>query len=603
MVKTLPKRKDVKKEDQWNLEDFYKNDDEWLKDFKELSESYKKILKFKGKLSHSAETLANCIKELNEIERKTDNVYVYAFLKSDEDLSNSFYAGRLSQIKSLVAKISGEMSYIIPEIFKISNKTMDKFLKNDCIKPYSFFFEDILRLKPHILSEEEEKILALASEALGGAYNLFSTFNNGDLKFPIIKDETGEEVTITHGRYTSFLISNDRNVRKAAFENYYQVYKTYNNTFATMLENHIKSNVFKSSIRKFNSAIEHYLSDDNVPETVYDNLIKTVCNNLDALHKYMKLRKKVLGFDELHLYDVFVPLVNEYSRKFTFDEATEIVLKAIQPMGEEYVSIAKKAIEQRWIDKYENEGKNSGAYSSGSYDSYPYILMNFSGNINDVFTYVHEMGHSIHSYFSKANQPYIYSRYKAFVAEVASTFNEALLTNYLMKNATSKEEKMFLLNQEIEKIRGTLYRQAMFADFEKKIYNEVERGNSLTSDSLCEMYRELNKKWFGDDVFIDEQINYEWARIPHLYYNFYVYKYCIGISCATTLAEKVISGNKDIIPQYINNFLKAGSSNYPIEILKSAGVDISTPEPVEKTLKYFSKLVDELEKLFFNSTL
>ncbi len=597
LTKTLPKRDEINKQDKWNIEDLYSNDELWLKDYNKIKEEISNIKKFKGRLHESAKVLSECIKEEERIKRLADKVFVYAHLKNDEDTTNNFYSGRFDMAYGLISKMTSEFAFIIPEILKIDKKTIKKFLESEELKPYSFKIKETIRLKPHMLSSEEEKLLALATEPLSGAQKIFTILNNGDMKFPTIEDEDGYEIQLTHGRYSNFIRSYDRRVRKDAFDNYMSVYKEYKNSLAAALTTHIKGSIFNSKARKYNSAIEHYLNYDNVDISIYNNLLNSVNNNLNALHKYMKLRKKVLEVDELHIYDIYAPLVKNFNKKYTFDEAKEEVIKSLSPLGNEYVSIVNKAIKDRWIDKYENVGKRSGAYSSGSYDSFPYILLNFNGNINSMFTLAHEMGHSLHTYYSINNQPYTYADYKIFVAEVASLTNEALLYDYLMKKSDSSEEKLYLINQELEKIRGTLFRQCMFAEFEKKIFEYAEEGNPLTADYFSEIYYKLNKRWFGDDIIIDEPIFYEWARIPHFYYNFYVYKYCIGISCANTVAKKILEGESGAIDRYINNFLKAGGSNYPVEILKSTGVDISTPEPIDSTIKYFSDLVDEFENL------
>ncbi len=597
MTKTIPKRDEVNIQDKWNIEELYANDEEWFKDYNRLKEEIPSIRKYKGKLGQSPKTLSECLKEEENIRRLADKIVVYAHLKNDEDTTNNYYSGRFDMASNLYSQMNSEFSFIKPEIINIEQDKLEEFLQHKELKPYSFKIKEIIRLKPHMLSHEEEKLMALASDPLSGSSKIFTVLNNGDIKFPIIIDEDGNEIQITHARYSNLIRSQDREVRKEAFEKYMNVYKEFKNSFSTTLSTHIKSSIFNSKVRKYNSSIEHYLNYDNVDTEIYDNLLNSVNNNLKALHKYVSLRKKVLGVDQLHVYDLYTNLVKNFDKKYTFDEAKDMMIESLFPLGKDYTGIVKKAIKDGWIDKYENLGKRSGAYSSGSYDSFPYILLNFNGSINSVFTLAHEMGHSVHTYYSKTNQPYTYADYKIFVAEVASLTNEALLNHYLLNKVDSNEEKLFLINQELEKIRGTLFRQCLFAEFEKRVYEEAEAGKPLTADYMSELYRDLNRRWYGDDIIIDEPINYEWARIPHFYYNFYVYKYCIGISCANTLAEKIINGESGAVDKYINKFLKAGGSDYPVEILKSAGVDISSPEPIERTISYFTSLVDDFDRM------
>ncbi len=596
-MKTLPNRSDVNKEDTWNLEALYSNEEAWRKDFDILKSSVHKISLYKGRLSESADVLYSCLKEMEEMKRLADKVFVYAHLSYDQDTTNSNFSGLLEMATGLISKMSGEMSFVVPEILSIEESKLQEFLKDDNLKFYSYTIQEIVRLKPHTLTPQEEKLMALASEPLSGGMKVFSVLNNGDIRFPSIRDESGEQTLITHSRYTNFLMSPNRDIRKTSFRKYMGVYRDYRNSFAATLGNHVKSSVFKSHARNYRTSREHYLNYDNVSTDIYDNLINTVDKRLSSVHRYCDLRKKVLGVDELHLYDMYVPLIKDFDKEYSFDEALDMVVSSLSKMGEEYLSIVKQGIKDRWIDKYENVGKRSGAFSFGCYDSYPYILLNYNGSLNSVFTLAHEMGHSMHSYYSNHNQPYTYAGYKIFVAEVASLTNETILYDYLVNKSNSKEEKLFLVNHELEKIRGTLFRQCMFAEFEKTMFEASESGKPLTSDYLSETYHTLNKKWFGPNVVIDDLIDYEWARVPHFYYNFYVYKYCIGISCANTLAKKIINSEDGAVDRYINNFLKAGGSDYPINILKSAGVDISTPEPIEDTANLFDSLLDEFESL------
>ncbi len=596
-MKTLPDRSEVKKEDTWNLEALYSDGDDWKRDFDLLDSRINKISSYRGRLSESPDVLYSCLSEIDDIKRFADKIFVYAHLLYDQDTTNNESSGKLEMITGLISRMSGELSFVVPEILCIDESKMNEFLQDDKLKFYDFYLREIIRLRPHTLTPSEEKLLALASDPLGGGMKIFSILNNGDIRFPSIVNEDGEQVLISHSRYSTFLMSPNRDIRKTSFEKYMGVYKDYKNSFAGTLGNHVKSSVFKSRARHYSSSREHYLNYDNVGVDIYDNIIKAVENRLDSLHRYCNLRKKVLNVDDLHLYDMYVPLVSEFDKKYSFDEAQEIVINSVSKMGDEYSSIYCQGLKDRWVDKYENKGKRSGAFSFGCYDSYPYVLLNFNGSLNSVFTLAHEMGHSMHTYYTNHNQPYTYSLYKIFVAEVASLTNEALLYDYLINRVESKDEKLFLVNHELEKIRGTLFRQCMFAAFERDMFQASESGQPLTAKFLSDSYHNLNKKWFGPDVVIDELIDYEWARIPHFYYNFYVYKYCIGISCANTLAKKIINSESGAVDRYINNFLKAGGSNYPVDILKSAGVDISTPRPIEDTADLFDSLLKEFESL------
>jgi oligoendopeptidase F len=420
--------------------------------------------------------------------------------------------------------------------------------------------------------------------------------NNADMRFPIIKDEEGKEVEVTHGNFVRFMQSKDRNVRKAAFNAMYDTYKKFINTFASTMAGNVKKDIFYVKTRKYNSSLEASLFEDNVSLEVYNNLIETVHSRLDVLHRYVRLKKKLLGLDELHMYDLYVPLIQEYDKKFTYEEAIELVLEGLKPLGDEYINLLKQGFNSRWVDVYENRGKTSGAYSWGTYGTHPYVLLNYQGKLNDVFTIAHEMGHSLHTYYSNATQPYVYAGYKIFVAEVASTCNEALLMDYLLKNSKDEKERLYLLNHFFEEFRGTVYRQVMFAEFEKLIHEMAERGEPLTAEVLNKKYYELNKLYYGDDIVVDEGISYEWARIPHFYRNFYVYKYATGFSAAIAISQMILNEGEKAVERY-KEFLKSGSSDYPLNLLKKAGVDLTTPKPVNDALDVFEKLLDEFEKM------
>ncbi|MGI6777404.1 MAG: oligoendopeptidase F [Acetivibrionales bacterium] len=593
----LPKRDEIDDKYKWKIEDIYSSDDYWEEDFEKVKRMAGEILKFKGQLGSSSTKLLECLEFSDGMLRLNDKVFVYARMKRDEDNANAVYQSLTDRAMALCTEVYAAISFIIPEIIAIGEETLKAFMEeNKALKIYRHFFNENLRQKEHILSDKEEQILALSSELAHTPADIFNMFNNADIKFPFIKDENGEEVELTKGRYIRFLESRDRRVRKDAFHALYSSYYKNRNTLAASLANNIKKNRFYSTVRKYKSSLEASLDLDNVSTGVYNNLIDTVSSNLNLLHRYLKLRKKVLKVDELHLYDVYVPIVETPERHISYEDGLKLVARGLEPLGSEYVDHIKDAFQSGWIDVYENEGKTSGAYSWGAYDTHPYVLLNYQGTINDVYTIAHEIGHAMHSFYTNKTQPYIYSEYKIFVAEVASTVNELLLMNYMLKDTNDKREKAYLLNHYLEEFRGTVFRQVMFAEFEKIIHEKVEKGEALNSDSFCTIYRELNRKYFGDEVVLDEDINIEWARIPHFYSSFYVYKYATGFSAATSLSQQILSEGKPAVDRYIN-FLKSGGSDYPIELLKKAGVDLSVPQPVEDALYVFGTTLNQLEEL------
>lgn len=593
----LPKRQDIDSKFKWKLEDIYSDISVWEQDFMRVKELAEQIKSFQGTLAQSAQKLLECLKKSDELLSLNDKVFVFARMKRDEDNADATYQALTERASSLATEVYSAISFIVPEMLSIPEDILLSYVNSSKeLSVYSFMINENLRQKEHILSEKEEQILAMSSDISNIADDVFTMFNNADIKFPYIKDEEGEEVEVTKGRYIAFLESKDRRVRKDAFEAVYSSYKKMRNTLAASLTGNVKKNRFYSIVRKYPSALEASLDNDNISVNVYTTLIETVNKNLPLLDRYLKLRKKVLKLDELHMYDLYVPMVEEFDKKIPYEEAKTIVAEALKPLGEEYISYLQRGFDSSWIDVYENEGKTSGAYAWGSYKTHPYVLLNYQGKINDVFTLAHEMGHALHSYYTNMTQPYIYSEYKIFVAEVASTVNESLLMRYLLPRATSKQEKAYLLNHYLEEFRGTVFRQVMFAEFEKMIHEKVEQGEALNAQELSDIYYQLNKKYFGQTATVDEDIAMEWSRIPHFYSSFYVYKYATGFSAATAIAEKIITEGKPAVDKYIE-FLKSGGSNYPLELLKIAGVDLSTPQPIQDALDVFEKTLDELEEL------
>ncbi|MFB5250962.1 oligoendopeptidase F [Bacillus mycoides] len=599
-VKSLPNRNEIEEANTWRLEDIFQTDAEWDKEFQAIKELLPKLTEFKGKLGDSADNLLEALQYEDEISMRLGKLYTYAHMRYDQDTTNSVYQALNDRATNLYSQVSSSTAYIVPEILSISEDTLQTFLQeNRELSVYEHALEEITRQRPHVLSEAEEALLAEASEVMSASSNTFGMLNNADLKFPSIKGEDGEEVEITHGRYIQFLESDDRRVREDAFKAVHETYGKYKNTFASTLSGAVKRNNFNARVRKYDSARQAALSNNNIPEAVYDQLIESVNDNLHLLHRYIDIRKRALGLDELHMYDLYTPLVPEVKMNVKYEEAQEMLLKSLNVLGDEYVEILKEAYENRWVDVYENKGKRSGAYSSGAYGTNPYILMNWHDNVNNLFTLAHEFGHSVHSYYTRKTQPHVYGDYSIFVAEVASTCNEALLNDYLLKKTEDKKERLYLLNHYLEGFRGTVFRQTMFAEFEHIIHKKVQEGHAATPDMLTEIYYDLNKKYFGDALVIDKEIGLEWSRIPHFYYNYYVYQYATGFSAATALSKQILEEGQPAVERYINEFLKAGSSDYPIEVLKKAGVDMASPEPVKEALQVFEEKLNELEALLF----
>lgn len=593
----LPARDEIDAKYKWRLEDIYASDSAWEEDFKKVRSLSGEMASYKGKLAGDMKMLMKCLKLSEDMLSLNDKVFVYARMRRDENNAESKYQALTDRAMALSTEVYASVSFIVPEIISIDEKELRKSVEEvEGLSLYKQYIEEIIRQKQHILSDREEELLALSAEIAEAPHDIFAMFNNADIKFGSIKDENGEEIEVTKGRYIKFLESRDRRVREDAFHTLYKSYTEMKNTLASALNNNIKKNRFYATVRKYDSSRSASLDSDNVPTSVYDNLIDTVNKNLPLLHRYLKLRKKALKLNELHMYDLYVPIVEEPPKQIPYEESLEMVKKGLAPMGSSYLGDLENAFKSSWIDVYENQGKTSGAYSWGTHLTHPYVLLNYQGTINDVFTLAHEMGHAMHSYYTNKTQPYIYSEYKIFVAEVASTVNESLLINYLLSITPDKKERAYLLNHYLEEFRGTLFRQTMFAEFEKITHSLIESGEALTSQEFSRIYRELNEKYFGAEVVIDEEIAMEWARIPHFYSSFYVYKYATGISAAASLSQQILKEGSTAVDRY-TEFLKSGGSDYPLELLKKAGVDLSKPEPVEDALKVFGSILDELEKL------
>lgn len=595
--KTLPKRSEIPAEQKWRLEDMYLTDAAWEEDLQKAKKLSEEVAAKKGTLGQSAKQLHETLTLQDELLQTVDQVYVYARMRRDEDNANSTYQGLTDRATALSTQSYGAISYIQPEILAIPTDTLKQWLEQDAeLAHYRIMLDEITRFKPHTLSTEEEALLANMSEVASAPSKIYGMLNNADIKFPMITDENGEEVELTKGRYTHFMESQDRRVRKEAFEALYSTYGKFRNTIAASLTSSVKADVFYARTRKYPSALYSALFADNVDVSVYDNLIATIREHLPLMHRYISLRKKVLGLDELHMYDLYVPIVPEVDMKIPYDQAVQTVKEALHPLGEEYGKVLEEGFSNGWIDVHENEGKTSGAYSWGAYTTHPYVLMNYQDNVNNMFTLAHEMGHALHSYYSNKNQPYTYAGYKIFVAEVASTLNEALLMNHLLETTEDKQQRMYLINYYLEQFRGTVFRQTMFAEFEKIVHAKEEAGEPLTADNLNEIYRELNIAYHGPEMVIDKEIDLEWERIPHFYRHFYVYKYATGFSAATSLSKQILEEGQPAVERYLQ-FLKGGSSDYPLNLLKNAGVDMTSPDPIREALAVFKSLLEEMEQL------
>lgn len=581
----------------WDLTTIFESDEAFEEAFKEVESYLGQEEQFKGHLGDSAETLYQALALEDEAEAKLEKVYVYAHLKQDQDTANDKYTGFEARAHQLIIKFSSSWSFLVPEILQIDEATIKQFIsENDNLKRYEFDLQLINENRPHVLSADKEKMLTEAQDALSTPDNVYGMFSNADLEFEDAVDSEGNRHPLTQGTFIKCFESDDRVLRKSAFDNFYKQYGAYNNTLSATLAGEVKKNIFNARTHNFKTAREAALSRNHIPEQVYDNLVKTVHKYLPLLHRYTELRKELLGLDDMKMYDLYTPLVKNVKFEMPYEEAKQWMIKALQPMGETYMNVVNEGLNNGWVDVYENKGKRSGGYSSGGHLTNPFILLNWSDTVSDLYTLVHEFGHSAHSYFSRQNQPSNLSDYTIFVAEVASTCNEALLSDYMDKHLDD-ERRLLLLNQELERFRATLFRQTMFAEFEHKIHAIEEAGEPLTANRMNEEYAKLNKQYFGDAVETDENISKEWSRIPHFYMNYYVYQYATGYSAAQSLSHQILTEGQPAVDRYINEFLKKGSSDYPIEILKNAGVDMTTPEPIEQACEVFEQKLDAFEKL------
>lgn len=593
----VPPRSAIPESYRWKLEDIYKTNEQWEADFKSVLQELPGIEAYRGKLGESAKTLLACLQLRDEISRKVDKLLVYAVMRSHEDTTNTAYQALADRATSLSVRVGSAFSFIQPEILAIPEGQLEAFIASDPgFEPYRFFLSDLLRQKAHVLPAPEEALLAQAGEIAQTPENTFSMLTNADMKFPTIRDEKGQPVEMSEERYQKFIRSPERRVREDAFDALYSTYGSFKNTLASTLSGSVKATTFYARARRYPSALDAALDGWNIPKAVYDNVVNTVEQNLGPLHRYVTLRKKILGVKSLHMYDLYVPLFPDPYKEIPYEQAQKIIEEALSPLGPDYGKVLSEGFSQRWVDVYENQGKRSGAYSWGSYDTHPYILMNYNGTINDVFTLAHEMGHSIHSYYSNKNQPYINAGYTTFVAEVASTTNEALLLQDLISKTQDRNEKLFLLNYRLEQIRTTFYRQAMFASFERTVHARAEAGEALTPDALCKLWHDMNVKYYGPDMVVDPEIDIEWARIPHFYSAFYVYQYATGYAAATSFSRQILKQGAPARDRYLH-FLTRGGSAYSIDILRDAGVDLTRPDPLLDTVRVFEQTLDEMEKL------
>ena len=594
---SIVKRQDSDPAFHWNLKDLYQSDQQWEEAYTSVNKQLPEISSFQGHLGENGKKLLNCLETVDKISSIVERLYVYAYMKFHEDSANAIYQSLSNKADILIVSLTSTTSFILPEIVSIPQKDCELFLKTETgLLKYQHFLENLIRQKSHTLSAKEEAILAQTEDISSAPQSIFAMINDADMVFPDIQDEKGNSVPLTKGTYTLFLESNCRSVRKSAFDALYKTYEKQKNTLAATYYASVKKDIFYAKIRNYPSALSLALSDDNIPENVYSNLITTVHKNISLLHRYVALRKKVLNVDQLHMYDLYTPLVSDLFMKIDYETAKKTVSEGLTPLGKEYISHLKEGFEGGWIDVYENQGKRGGAYSWGTYSCHPFVLMNYNNTINSMFTLAHEMGHALHSLYTWQTQPYIYGGHKIFVAEVASTCNEALLMEHLLSTSKDQKTKLYLINYFLEQFRGTFFRQTMFAEFEKITHEKVEKGEPLTCELLNQIYHDLNVFYFGNDIIVDGAIDIEWARIPHFYNAFYVYQYATGYSAAIALSRKILSEGQPAVDRYLN-FLKKGNSEYSIDLLRGAGVDMTTPQPIENALHVFEDLLTQMEKI------
>lgn len=598
MAKEEKLRCEIEDKYKWDLSKIYKDEKEWQKDFDDAKEEILKATSYKNSFLINGKKLYEYLKYDEEVSRKLEKIYYYAHLNHDADTLNEKYKIMTNKVSDLFTKYNELSSFVVPEILKLDEKKLASFYEDEKkLEDYRFSIENIYRFKNHTLDEEKEKMLSNLSKCLSNPEETYEALTDSDFEYDYITDEKGNKVKFNESNYSLFIKSKDRDVRKKAFEMLHNKYKKYIRTITSTYKGEVETNVVLAKIRNYDSAISASLYSDNVSIDIYDNLIKVINDNMDVLYDYYDLKKEILSLDRLHMYDTYVEIINKIDKKYSFDEAKEIVIDALSVLGDKYISNLKKAFDEKWIDIYHSKGKRSGAYSSGNFDVNPYVLLNFEGTLDDVSTLAHELGHSMHTYLSCKNNPYQYSSYEIFVAEVASTVNELLLANYMLKSSKNKEEKLAIINHILDLYKATLYRQTMFAEFEKETHKLREKGEVLTSDLLSNMYYDLVKKYFGPNVLCDDLIRYEWARIPHFYYNFYVYKYATGISAASYIVDGILNNREGALENYIN-FLKTGGSMYPLDELKIAGVDLNSKTVVLSAIKTFERYLKEFKDIY-----
>jgi oligoendopeptidase F len=591
----VPKRSETAPENRWKLEDLFADQAAWDKEFAEAKKLIKQIGDYEGKLSDVAQLKA-CFELEDELSLHVERLYVYANMKHHEDTAEPSFQALSDKSKKLSVESGEAMSFITPEVLSLPDEQLEAYINDASVAAFRHTLEEMRRQKAHVLSKNEEALLAQVGNVSSAPGTIFSMLNNADLKFPKVKNEQGEEVELTHGRYIQFLESKNREVREGAFKAMYDTYGKLKNTLASTLNANITKNTFYAKARKHNSALEMSLYGDNIQKEVYTNLIDTIHKHLPLMYRYMELRKKLLGVDELHMYDLFAPLVDEFKLDISYEDAKKTVKESLKPLGDDYLAVLQDGFDNGWIDVYENEGKRSGAYSWGAYGTHPYVLLNHNDNLNSMFTLTHEMGHALHSYYSDTTQPYRDAQYTIFLAEVASTLNEALLMDYMLGKSTDLKEKMYLLTYYADQFRTTVFRQTMFAEFEKIVHERAEQGEALTPQELSKIYYDLNVLYYGPGMVIDKDIEMEWARIPHFYNSFYVYKYATGFSAATSFSKQILDEGAPAVERYLG-FLKSGGSDFSINILKKAGVDMSSPEPIEQAMSVFEELIGQMEEL------